>query len=76
MNAMAIRTTGIPEDVLTAMLVVVFAVILACAALVVVTNYRDKVKGPFQKGWDPAGRKCNCAVRAHAGGGRTAKRST
>jgi hypothetical protein len=49
MNPMAIRTTGIPEDVLTVMLVVVFAVILACAALVVVTNYRDKVKDRSRK---------------------------
>jgi hypothetical protein len=31
------------------MLVVVFAVILACAALVVVTNYRDKVKDRSRK---------------------------
>lgn len=49
MNPMAIRTTGIPEDVLTVMLVVVFAVILACAALVVVTNYLDKVRDRSRK---------------------------
>jgi Flp pilus assembly protein TadB len=49
MNPMAFRTTGIPDDVLTVMLVAVFATILACATLVVVTNYRDRVKDRSRK---------------------------
>lgn len=44
MNFTRINTSGIPEDVLFLINATVIGVIILCAALVVLTNYRDKVK--------------------------------
>lgn len=44
MNFTRINTSGIPDDVLFLINVIVFAVIILCAALVVVTHLVDKAK--------------------------------
>jgi uncharacterized membrane protein len=49
MNFTRINTSGIPDDVLFLINTIVIAVIILCAALVVVTNYRDKVKDHSRK---------------------------
>ena len=49
MNFTRINTSGIPDDVLFLINMIVIAVIILCAALVVVTNYRDKVKDRSRK---------------------------
>ena len=49
MNFTRINTSGIPDDVLFLINTIVIAVIILCASLVVVTNYRDKVKDRSRK---------------------------
>jgi Flp pilus assembly protein TadB len=44
MNSTRINTSGIPDDVLFLINVIVFAVIILCAALVAVTHLVDKAK--------------------------------
>lgn len=44
-----IDTSGIPDDVMNIMLIAVGVTALACALLVVVTNYRDKAKDRLKK---------------------------
>lgn len=49
MNPIRINTSGIPDDVLGLITAIVLATILACTVLVLVTNYRDKVKDQARK---------------------------
>lgn len=44
MNPARISTSGIPEDVLLLINVIVFAVIILCAALVGVMHYIDRAR--------------------------------
>lgn len=49
MNFTRINTSGIPDDVLFLINAIVIAVIILCAALVAVTNHRDKVRDRSRK---------------------------
>ena len=44
MNPTRINTSGIPEDVLLVINIIVIAVIIPCGAVVGVTNYIDRSK--------------------------------
>lgn len=49
MNFTRINMSGIPDDVLFLINTIVIGVIILCAALVAVTNYRDKVRDRLRK---------------------------